>query len=141
MAEHITRKIQFRHQASGKAAPADMHVTQFSPKEQKIRALKSLFAFWLIAAVCILIPIAHFLLVPGFLIGGVIVASRRWKTEEEGSDASGPCPVCSHSISIDLDKNAELPQWHDCPECAEPLELKASETEQADTTDTDRPSA
>jgi len=133
MAEHITRSIQFRNQASGKASPADMHVTRFSPKEQKGRALKSLFGLWLIAAVCVLIPIAHFLLVPGFLIGGMIVASRRWKTEEEGNDASGACPVCANPISIELDRNAELPQWHDCPECSEPLELQTSATEQANT--------
>jgi len=139
MPENITRSIQFRHQASGKTSPADMHVTRFSVKEQKMRALKSLFGFWAIAACCILIPIAHFLLVPGFLIGGVIVASRRWKTGEEGNDANGTCPVCKNHISIGLEKFATLPQWHDCPECSEPLELQASEGTQESTTETTDP--
>jgi len=126
MAENITRSIQIKSQAGGETGPAEMHVTAFSPQEQKMRALKSLLGFWAIAAICVLIPIAHFVLVPGFLIGGAIVASRRWKTGEEGRDATGDCPACGNSICIQLDKSAELPQWHDCPVCSEPLELQAS---------------
>jgi len=125
MAEQITREIQFKSQTNGKNTSAEMHVMAFTQQEQKMRALKSLMGFWAIAALCILIPIAHFILVPGFFIGGIIVASRRWKTEQEGIDASGPCPECNNKICIKLDKNTELPQWKDCPECSDPLELRA----------------
>ena len=133
MAENITRTIQFTSQTSGEANSAEMHVTSFSPHEQKMHALKSLLVFWAIATVSILIPIAHFLLVPGFLLGGIIVASRRWKVVEEGRDATGLCPSCGNHICIQLNKNAELPQWHDCPECSKPLALQpavAGETSQ-----------
>jgi hypothetical protein len=126
MPEDITRMIQFKSQAGSGANPAEMHVSLFSPREQKMRALKSLLTFWAIALVSILIPIAHFLLVPGFLLGGVIVASRRLKIAEEGHDASGICPDCENHICIPMDKNAELPQWHDCPECSDPLTLQSA---------------
>lgn len=126
MAEQITRKIQFKNQKNGKSHPAEMHLSLFTRQEQKIRALKSLMVFWTIAALCILIPIAHFILVPGFFIGGIIVASHKWKTEEEGIDATGACPACDNKICIKLDKNADLPQWKDCPECADPLELRVT---------------
>lgn len=126
MAEKITRVIQFKSQSSGKTNQADMHVVAFSLQEQKMRAIKSMLTFWLIAACCVLIPIAHFILVPGFFIGGIVVASRRWNAAEEGRDATGTCPACSKQITISLDKNPELPQWHNCPECSCPLELQPS---------------
>jgi len=126
MAEQITRNIQFKSQKNGKNKPAKMHLFLFTQQEQKIRALKSLMTLWGIAALCVLIPIAHFILVPGFFVAGIIVASRRWKTGEEGIDATGPCPDCNNEICLKLDKNAELPQWKDCPECGDPLELQAT---------------
>jgi len=126
MPEQQTRIIRFKSQKSGASSSAEMHVNTFTQQEQKVRALKALLKFWAIAAVCVLIPIAHFLLVPGFFIGGIIVASRQWKTEEEGLDATGACPACNNNICIKLDKNADLPQWKDCPECGGPLELQAS---------------
>lgn len=126
MSEQIICEIQFKSQTNGESNPASMHVTTFTKQEQKTRALKSLLIFWTIAALCIFIPIAHLILVPAFLIGGVIVASRRWKTEQEGTEATGSCPACGKKIRIKLDKNADLPQWKDCPECAGSLELQVA---------------
>ncbi len=127
MGEQVTRSIEFKSQSSDSTNPAEMHLTAFSQQEMKTRALKSMLTFWLIAAICVLIPIAHFVLVPGFFIGGIVVASRRWKTEEEGRDATGICPDCGKDICIPLDKIAELPQWHDCPDCSKPIALQPPE--------------
>jgi len=126
MAEKIIRAIRFKSQKNGGSGPAEMHVVIFTQQEQRMRALKSMMTLWAIAALCILIPIAHFILVPGFLIGGIVAASRRWNTKEEGIEATGSCPACHNGICIKLDKNAELPQWKDCPECSDPLELQAT---------------
>jgi len=130
MAENITRIIHFKSQRNGETNPADMRVTTFSLREQKMRAIKSMLFYWLIAAFTALIPIAHLLLVPGFFIGGIIVLSRRWKTAEEGHDATGACPACGKQICIPLEKIAELPQWHNCPECSNPLVLEQAEPEE-----------
>ena len=124
MPESVTRDIRFKSQKNGTLTDAKMHLTSFSEHEQKVRSIKSLLGLWGIGAICILIPVAHFILVPAFLVGGVVVASRRWKTAEEGLDAEGVCPACSNNIQIPLEKNAELPQWHDCPQCGDPLELR-----------------
>lgn len=126
MAENITRDIQFKSQSTGKTNPAEMHVVAYSPHERKVRAIKSLVIFWVIAILCVPILIAHFILVPGFFIGGIVVASRRWKAEEEGRDATGICPACDEETCVTLDKNPELPQWHDCPKCSSSLELRAA---------------
>jgi len=126
MPKKITHKIKFKSQKSGETRAADMRVTAFFIHEQKMRALKTLLIFWSIGITCVLIPIAHIVLVPTFLIGGYIAAKRRWNTAEEAIDASGSCPACENDICIKLDKNADLPQWHDCPECKAPLELQAT---------------
>lgn len=132
MSEQTIRSIVFKSQKTDENSAAKMQITVFTQQEQKMRALKSLVMFWGIGTVCILIPIAHFILVPGFFIGGIIVASRRWKIEAEGIDATGICPACDNEICIKLDKNADLPQWKDCPECADPLELQiAPETNES----------
>ncbi len=125
MAEKITQAIRFKSQKNGKTSPAEMQALAFSKQEQKTRGLQTLALFWVIATVCVLIPIAHFILVPGFLIGGVVAAKRRWNKDKEGLDARGACPACHNNIRIALEKNAELPQWHDCPECGDALELQA----------------
>jgi hypothetical protein len=127
MSETMIQPIRFKSQKNNNTNDAEMQVIAFTKQEQKTRALKTLMLFWAIALVCVLIPIAHFFLVPGFLIGGAIAAKRRWNKEKEGIDASGVCPACKNNIRIPLDKNAELPQWHDCPECGDALELQAVE--------------
>jgi len=129
MPTSISCTIQFKSQTSGETALAALQVVVFSPQEQKMRALISLLIFWAIAVICIMIPLGHFVLVPGFLIGGVIIASKRWKAVEEARDAAGSCPSCGNHICIQLDKNAELPRWHDCPECSDPLELQPASQE------------
>jgi len=124
MAEEVTRNICFKNQKNAKQTSAHMRVRIYTPQEQKMRALKSLLTLWAIAAVSVLIPIAHFILVPGFFIGGIIVALRTRKLAEEGIAASGTCPACRKEIEIRLEKQAELPQWHPCPACADSLELR-----------------
>ncbi len=120
-----SRSIRFRNQA-GKEEPASMHFTLYAAGERKKRALKALLGYWLLAILSLPIMIAHFVLVPGFLLAGILVASKRWKTEQEAESAEGCCPSCGNRICLALDKKNELPQWHDCPECSEPLELRAS---------------
>jgi len=124
MAEQITQSIKFKSQKTSATTAAEMHATAFTKQEQKTRALKTFLLFFLIASVCVFIPIAHFILVPGFLIGGIVAAKRRWNKDREGIDAKGDCPACNNHICINLEKNAELPQWHDCPECGDALELQ-----------------
>jgi len=124
MAKMEKKTIRLFCQKEDIASDAVMRFNQFSVQECKVRAIKKLVIFWLIAAICVLIPVAHLVLVPAFLIGGAVAAGRLWKRREEGVDASGACPVCHNAITIDLEKSAELPQWHTCPQCSESLELQ-----------------
>jgi len=125
MPEQLTKEIMLASKSHDPTS-ARMQIVSFTPQEQKMRAIKALLTLWLIAALCVLIPIAHFILVPGFLIAGGIAAFRKWKLPAEGREASGECPDCHHAVHIDLEKNSDLPQWHNCPECGVSLELTES---------------
>ncbi len=125
MPERVKRNIQFCSK-SCEPAPATITVDVFTNKEQKIRAAKALLVLWLIALASILIPVAHFILVPAFFIAGAVIASRKWRATEEGIEASGACPSCGQQIVLDLDKNSDLPQWSHCPKCDKSLELVAT---------------
>lgn len=117
------KDTRFIHQKSSSSTESKMFTLTYSNKEQKIRATKTLLTMWAIAAMCVLIPVAHFLLVPIFLIAGVLKARGLWNKHEDGLHADGYCPVCKNALIINLEKNADIPQWFDCPECGERLEL------------------
>jgi len=124
MPESLQKEIQLRAN-SGATGPGQMHVMRYNERERNMRAAKALALYWLIAAVCILIPVAHFILVPGFLIAGLVVAKRKKGMSEEGLHVQCRCPACAKEVRIELEHSAELPQWRKCPACGEGLELVA----------------
>jgi len=123
MPQEIIKDIQFKGQKSKVMNPAKMWIQSFSEKEQKVRAIKTLLKFWGIAALCILIPIAHFLLVPLFFIMGIVKAMKLLHKAEDALYAEGTCPACEQHVKLPLENNAELPQWIDCTNCKQPIEL------------------
>jgi len=124
MPELMTRTIQLKSQA-GDTNQAEMTLTAYSNAERKKRAVLTLLTLWGLAALSIPILIAHFILVPGFLIGGIVMFFKRWKTEQEAESVSGTCPACGNQITINLEKKGEFPQWRYCPSCNDSLELDA----------------
>jgi len=89
------------------------------------RALKG-FAGWLGAVVvCVFIPIAHFVLVPGCLIGALVVLARRLRTRLLVVRAHGICPDCGAEQDLDV-----LGPWRGearslaCRSCHRGLELR-----------------
>lgn len=124
MPQQTTQTIQLKSQA-GQTTQAEMTFRTYSNPERKKRAILTLLSFWALAILSIPIIIAHFVLIPGFLIGGIVMSSKRWKTEREAESVSGVCPACGKEITINLDKKNELPQWQYCPSCNDSLELDA----------------
>src|SRR5262249_3057376 len=58
------------------------------------RSLRILLACWAAAIVSIFIPVAHFFLVPGFLVLGVVLAVVRGRDRERLLRLHGLCPRC-----------------------------------------------
>ena len=95
----------------------------FSNAERVQRALKMLAILWALALVTVFIPIAHFVLVPTFLLAGPIVAFRRYGMKSALEKVGAVCPACSQKIIIPLEPTDQLPKRTYCPACNKPLRL------------------
>lgn len=65
-----------------------------STGERVLKAGKVGGLLWLIAGFSIFIPILHFVLVPGFLLAGLIFAAAAGYSRAEISDGEFTCPNC-----------------------------------------------
>ncbi len=105
------------------AIVGELHSCSFSSTERMVRAGKLLGIAWLLALITAFIPIAHFFLVPLFLIAGPVMAFMKYKAETVLEKAHGACPECSKTVDIILDPTDKLPKRTYCPDCNKPLQL------------------
>ena len=111
---------------SGKTTQGTVTVISFDKKARMRRALKSLGTFWACAVGSIFIPVAHFLLVPGFFFFAIYMFFQRLGTPEIGKDARGTCPDCGAEQGLELPPRWKLPQQVTCELCQRGLQLTAA---------------
>jgi len=107
------------------ASPRRVSVTVVhpSPGRRAARALKAGGVFWAVAAGCVFLPGLHFVLVPGFLLAGVIGGFRHLRDQEVVSRVHGHCPRCGLEQDFAAG-NGLTPSWElDCPACHNHLTL------------------
>lgn len=104
-----------------------LHLQAFDPRERKIRAAKMLGLMWLFAALSVPIIIAHFVLVPGFLLAGPVMAFKRYRVTEVPDHVSGNCPAGKEDFTLSLEASDRLPMWSHCPSCNASLYLMDKE--------------
>lgn len=97
--------------------------THYTSHDRLVRALKALGAMWGLAIVAVFIPLAHFVLVPAFLIAGPVVARGRYKTSVAANDVVGACPSCKQNTKLLLQPADRLPMWKYCPKCNAPIQI------------------
>jgi len=98
-------------------------VVQPSPRQRLARAFKAGGIFWAVAAGCVFLPGLHFVLVPGFLVVGVVAGFKHLRDEEIVSSVRGPCPRCGVQQTFAAG-NRLTPSWFlDCPSCHTNLSL------------------
>ena len=78
----------------------EVRVKHFSRQERLRRALKFLGILWGLAAVSVLFPLAHYVLVPGFFIAGIVVPLNIYSTHSVILGGQGLCPKCSAPLVI-----------------------------------------
>jgi hypothetical protein len=120
-----TRPILIENDA-GVSRAGTLQLQVFSERERGLRALKILGILWGLAVVTVFIPVAHFVLVPGFLIAGPVMAVQRYRTGESVEGATGVCPTCGQPVTVPLDPAARLPLWTYCPPSNDPIRLRYS---------------
>lgn len=97
--------------------------TIYTSSEKLKHGLKSFFIFFFIAVFCILIPILHFVLVPGFLLFAIYKFIKSQKEVGEIVLAKFNCPNCANLIEL---KNVDLkfPHKEYCPQCRTSLKIE-----------------
>src|SRR5262249_41873538 len=65
-----------------------------NPAQRLVRALSILGGCWAAAIVSVFFPVAHFFLVPGFIVLGVVLAVLRSRERERLLGIHGVCPRC-----------------------------------------------
>jgi hypothetical protein len=69
-------------------------VIEQTPGQRFGRILAGLGTFWGLALAGLFIPVAHFVLVPAFLTGGIIMAVKRAREDRRLVRLHGACPRC-----------------------------------------------
>lgn len=125
MTTNVTRPILVK--SGDIVGEAVLHLQSFDARERKIRAAKIWGLMWLFALLSLPIIIAHFVLVPGFLIAGPVMAMKRYKVTEIPDHVSGICPSCEKEFELALEASDHLPMWTHCPQCDASLQLLEKE--------------
>ena len=110
---------------SGSSTTAVVELVTFSPTQRVRRAWLGLATWWTVAGACLFIPVAHFFLVPGFLVFGIYSFFRRSRTSVVALSASGICPDCDAEQAFELREQWEEIQDIACGSCHRSLKLRA----------------
>jgi len=89
---------------------ATVTIRSFDKPERMRRALKGLGTFWAAALGSVFIPVAHFLLVPSFLLYGIYTFFERLNADKIVVIAEGMCPDCGKQQSGDAHLRQPEPQ-------------------------------
>jgi hypothetical protein len=86
--------------SNGKTASGEVTLQHWDQQARMKRALRILGILWGIAVVTVFIPLAHFLLVPGFLIAGPIVAFKVYEQDRAILGGQCICPECGQAVTL-----------------------------------------
>jgi hypothetical protein len=87
------------------------------------RAGTALAKWWGVAALSLFIPVAHAVLVPGFLGFGLYQFVRRVGARDLACDARGTCPDCGVEQALEVASRWQVPQDTTCAACHRGLTL------------------
>jgi hypothetical protein len=110
------------------ATSATVVVERLGPRRRLARAAAVFGLGIAAAAVALPIPIVHFILVPGSLLAGLVLAAVRVTQREIVRSAEGACPFCGTPQRLGLaGRKYRLPRRVHCSSCGRELDLDALE--------------
>ena len=122
----MTDEFSIRSAYNGQFATGIAKSRKLASGERIARTAKTLAIFWGLAVLTAFIPILHFVLVPLFLLLGLIFSVSVWM--ETSLLESGRCTCANCGKDFDLDRSAESwPKSHRCPLCYVTLEITKSQ--------------
>ncbi|MBC7386960.1 MAG: hypothetical protein H7301_12475 [Cryobacterium sp.] len=102
-------------------------IITWSKKERTRRALKMLGACWAVGLFCVILPVIHFVLVPGLFIAGIVFFSNLISQETLVLGGKGECPECHQSFAISRGKD-RFPMAEVCESCRANLSIDKPES-------------
>lgn len=124
----LSLKVQILGDTPGAMTTGQIRVQHWSPPQRLSRALKLGTACWSGAAIAILIPFLHFLLVPALLIAGPIVAFIIYGQESVILGGEGLCPNCNATLPI-ARTSYEFPVSDLCSKCQYAVKIEPLATD------------
>ena len=97
---------------------------EYTFAERMTRGLKIAGVLWLVAVVTLFVPILHFILVPSFLILGIVFGWAAWHDKAEVIRGEFICPNCKRTIPIPRESE-NFPCATRCTECQFTVNLTA----------------
>jgi hypothetical protein len=99
-----------------------LEIHYFNSGERMINALKKLALYWVISIFSILIPVAHFILVPLFFFLGIFFFYRSYKSQGKVLAGSVPCPHCQKVLTLGP-QELQWPVSEICQSCARAIRI------------------
>lgn len=88
--------------------------------------MRGLAAAWLAAVVSVFIPVAHFLLVPGFFIFGLYLLFHNLRLRTSVAEVRGTCPDCGREQEFEIAGSWNPPHHVTCAGCQRSLVITTS---------------
>lgn len=101
-------------------------VRVWPPRARALRVARGLGACWVLAVPALFVPVAHFVLVPGLVIGGVVLALRWSGQTRTFAQVDGVCPSCGQEAGFSVRGKFKLPRETNCGSCGARVILKAA---------------
>ncbi|HEY7433545.1 MAG TPA: hypothetical protein VIE41_00280 [Methylomirabilota bacterium] len=125
MAHEIEREVRltaFGHEPS----PTTAVVIEQPPGTRFGRVLGGLGMFWGLGLASVFIPVAHFVLVPTFVVWGIVMAVKRAREDRRLLVLRGACPRCGAAQEFRPGGRFADGRTFDCPKCHGNLTLRVS---------------
>jgi hypothetical protein len=103
-------------------------VIEQTPAQRLGRALAGLGMFWALALGGLFIPVAHFILVPTFVVTGIIVAVKRAREDRRLAQLRGACPRCGAAQEFKPGGRFVTGRSVNCAKCHGTLTVVVDET-------------
>lgn len=97
----ITVEVRLADAPNTESQPGQVFLVRWTDRDRAKRAVKILLGFWGAAVFSILIPMLHFVLVPGLLVLGPAAAYWVFQIKESIEGGSGTCPKCSSTFQVE----------------------------------------
>jgi hypothetical protein len=112
--------------SDGRKTVGTVVVQEWNQKQRLKRSLKVFLLVWGLAFISILIPLAHFILVPSFLLAGPFVAFHYYQIERMIEGGKGICPNCRKNFPV-VKSALKWPLNDICSACHEAVVVSPSE--------------